>query len=300
MRWLLIQELVGRGVYTLGAFLLCYRHSRRDLERLGEAFQEAMAVVRRALEMDSVEGLLHPGVHRAMGSAQSLYTWRSMENAVAVADGDDTLYTVARLACALHHFRAGAADRGSQYLAMALAEPLGLDPRDLEAEERPLTDRLRELLAAIDDPAAFSFLANLALLRGEFVAAERFFRRYLELGAQAEDRDKVEATLIELAAGNRLGCRLSEAGGSDPENLQQAEAAILEIDPGLDPGTLRATNGQVVQSHLPRVLDCRHGITLVSLGRLRHARADLETAEMLFRRAAERFPGTPVEETARR
>src|SRR5437868_3915760 len=47
--WLMNQELVRNGIFTLGAFILCFSHDRRDLRRLERAINSAMLVVRQAV-----------------------------------------------------------------------------------------------------------------------------------------------------------------------------------------------------------------------------------------------------------
>jgi len=44
--WLMIQELVRNGIFTLGAFILCYSHNNRDIRFLGQAFDRSMSVLR--------------------------------------------------------------------------------------------------------------------------------------------------------------------------------------------------------------------------------------------------------------
>jgi glutamate-1-semialdehyde 2,1-aminomutase len=63
MRWLLIQELARDGVYTLGAFNLCFSHTDRDIERIEASIRRAIGVLRTALDRGSVEGLLDAQIH---------------------------------------------------------------------------------------------------------------------------------------------------------------------------------------------------------------------------------------------
>jgi len=66
LRWLFIQEMVGNGVFTLGAFLLCHSHSEEDLQHIVDACERSLQVVRLALDRKTTQGLLHPKVFQAL------------------------------------------------------------------------------------------------------------------------------------------------------------------------------------------------------------------------------------------
>lgn len=68
-RWLFLQEVVRRGVLTLGTFLVCYSHTDEDLRQAGRAFDCALAVVRRARERRSSRGLLDDRLYRGIRGA---------------------------------------------------------------------------------------------------------------------------------------------------------------------------------------------------------------------------------------
>jgi len=77
--WLMIQELTRGGIFTLGAFILCFSHSNRDLGRLERALDSSMNVVRRAVERGSTEGLLDERVRQRMDTILAPANWRRAE-----------------------------------------------------------------------------------------------------------------------------------------------------------------------------------------------------------------------------
>jgi len=74
--WLMIQELVRHRVFTLGAFILCFSHSQRDLRKLGRAFDAAMSVLHKAVDCGSTEGLLDERIRQRMDHIAAPANWR--------------------------------------------------------------------------------------------------------------------------------------------------------------------------------------------------------------------------------
>jgi glutamate-1-semialdehyde 2,1-aminomutase len=66
LRWLYIQEMVHGGVHTPGSFLLCYSHTEDDIAGIVEAFDRALGVVREAIDRETTQGLLHPGMYETL------------------------------------------------------------------------------------------------------------------------------------------------------------------------------------------------------------------------------------------
>ena len=78
--WLMNQELVRNGIFTLGAFLLCFSHDRRDLQKLESAFDSAMSVLRQAIDRGTTQGLLDERIRQCMDDIKSPATWRRASN----------------------------------------------------------------------------------------------------------------------------------------------------------------------------------------------------------------------------
>jgi glutamate-1-semialdehyde aminotransferase len=76
LHWLMVQELVRNGVFTLGAFILCYSHSRKDLQLLGKAMDAALSVVHTAVERGTTEGLLDERIRQRMEEVKGPAQWR--------------------------------------------------------------------------------------------------------------------------------------------------------------------------------------------------------------------------------
>jgi glutamate-1-semialdehyde 2,1-aminomutase len=74
--WLMNQELVRNGVFTLGAFILCFSHTDRDLRKLERAIDSAMSTIRQAIDRGSTAGLLDDRIRQSMIDIQSPATWR--------------------------------------------------------------------------------------------------------------------------------------------------------------------------------------------------------------------------------
>ncbi len=77
--WLMIQELVRNGVFTFGAFILCFSHGYRDLQKLIRALDAAMAVLRQAVDRGTSGGLLDERVRAALDEVRSPANWRRRE-----------------------------------------------------------------------------------------------------------------------------------------------------------------------------------------------------------------------------
>src|SRR6185369_14797063 len=74
--WLMNQELVRHGIFTLGAFILCFSHNSRDLRRLAEAVDASMTIVRQAIDRGTTEGLLDQRVRECFTEITGPATWR--------------------------------------------------------------------------------------------------------------------------------------------------------------------------------------------------------------------------------
>jgi glutamate-1-semialdehyde 2,1-aminomutase len=77
--WLMNQELTRNRIFTLGAFVLCFSHGKRELRRLEQALDSAMSIVRRAVERGSTEGLLDQRVRERMDDITAPANWRRAE-----------------------------------------------------------------------------------------------------------------------------------------------------------------------------------------------------------------------------
>jgi glutamate-1-semialdehyde aminotransferase len=74
--WLMIQELVRNGIFTFGAFILCYSHNNWELRKLERALEQSMSVLRTALDRGTTEGLLDERVRRCIGEITAPANWR--------------------------------------------------------------------------------------------------------------------------------------------------------------------------------------------------------------------------------
>jgi glutamate-1-semialdehyde aminotransferase/ubiquinone/menaquinone biosynthesis C-methylase UbiE len=83
MRWLFVQELVRDGVFTLGSFNLCYRHTRGDVQRLDRSLRKAFGVLRQAIDRGSAAGLLDDRVLTALPQIQTASSWRHVDRKAA-------------------------------------------------------------------------------------------------------------------------------------------------------------------------------------------------------------------------
>ncbi|MCG8457646.1 MAG: hypothetical protein MI919_15330, partial [Holophagales bacterium] len=142
-------------------------------------------------------------------------------------------------------------------------------------------------------PGTVVALANLAVSEGRPRAAERLFRRYLEMAPGAPDRETIEAEILELAIGRHLesGSRVNGPGeapqdGSVPEDGRRAEpwhglrspwAAALARDPWGE-GTRAVVN------------TCPSPGVASALASLALGRRQQRAAEALFRRYLELAP----------
>jgi glutamate-1-semialdehyde 2,1-aminomutase len=77
--WLMNQELTRNRIFTLGAFILCFSHSGRDLRKLELALDSAMRVVRQAVERGSTEGLLDERLRQRMNDIAAPANWRRVK-----------------------------------------------------------------------------------------------------------------------------------------------------------------------------------------------------------------------------
>ena len=78
--WLLNQELTRRGIFTLGAFILCYSHTARDIKRLVAALEASMSTVRDAVDRGSTERLLDERIRSHMEEVQAPANWRRADS----------------------------------------------------------------------------------------------------------------------------------------------------------------------------------------------------------------------------
>jgi glutamate-1-semialdehyde aminotransferase/2-polyprenyl-3-methyl-5-hydroxy-6-metoxy-1,4-benzoquinol methylase len=76
--WLMNQQLCRNGIFTFGAFVLCFSHTSRDLRKLRRAFDLSMQVLRKAVDQGTTEGLLDERIRLAMGKIQSPGAWRQV------------------------------------------------------------------------------------------------------------------------------------------------------------------------------------------------------------------------------
>jgi glutamate-1-semialdehyde aminotransferase len=78
--WLMNQELVRNGIFTLGAFILCFSHDRRDLRKLERAFDSSMSVLRQAVDRGTTEGLLDERIRQCMEDIKGPANWRRAQS----------------------------------------------------------------------------------------------------------------------------------------------------------------------------------------------------------------------------
>lgn len=78
-KWLWIQKMVEKGVFTLGSFILCLQHDEKDLKVIEGAMEYALSAVRDAVDKGTVEGQLDPRVLASMGGVRGPGTWRQLK-----------------------------------------------------------------------------------------------------------------------------------------------------------------------------------------------------------------------------
>jgi glutamate-1-semialdehyde aminotransferase len=88
LHWLFVQELTKAGIFTLGSFNLCFRHSRSDLDHLARAFRRGFHVLRAALDRRSSDGLLDERVRAALGRVETPESWRGFAARLGGARGE--------------------------------------------------------------------------------------------------------------------------------------------------------------------------------------------------------------------
>lgn len=81
LTWLLKQELARNGIFTLGAFILSFSHTQRDLDKLEKALARSMQTVRQAVDRGTSEGLLDERIRNAMEGIRSPAHWRRLDPA---------------------------------------------------------------------------------------------------------------------------------------------------------------------------------------------------------------------------
>ena len=152
----------------------------------------------------------------------------------------------------------------------------------------PLPSKVVEIaMETVRNADTLAALANLAVQLGRWQTAYRLFRRYLQVGPEAPDRETVEAALVHLALCWRLGTAdLSGLDQLDHTQLLQAETAILRVDPGHRPGG-PATASEPVDAWID---DVTLPASLHALGLLRAARGDASGAHQLLARVRAETP----------
>lgn len=164
--------------------------------------------------------------------------------------------------------------------APLIARVLRLDPGIEVAADEDWLDKLHGILEYCRQPSTLVALANIALTQQRWMAAERLFRRYLDLAPEAEDRAKTEEVLIDLAIGNRLGCGIDNASQVSPERRLEAERVALELDSSVPDHVLGSATPTV--SHLEVIRRNAGAKTLDRLARLRRASGDPTSAGYLL------------------
>lgn len=86
--WLLKQELARNGIFTLGAFILCFSHTQRDLRKLGKALECSMQTTRQAVDRGTTEGLLDERIRSSMDGIKSPANWRRLDSARELTECD--------------------------------------------------------------------------------------------------------------------------------------------------------------------------------------------------------------------
>jgi SAM-dependent methyltransferase len=74
--WLMNQELARNGIFTLGAFILCFSHNHSDLRKLTKALDRSMAVCRQAVDCRSTEGFLNKATRERINDIKVPAHWR--------------------------------------------------------------------------------------------------------------------------------------------------------------------------------------------------------------------------------
>jgi len=74
--WLMNQELVRNGVFTLGAFILCFSHHDRDIRKIEKAIDSSMRVIRQSIDVGSSEGLLDERIRERLNLIKAPANWR--------------------------------------------------------------------------------------------------------------------------------------------------------------------------------------------------------------------------------
>ena len=58
MKSLFQQEVIKRGILSIGVHVMCFSHSDEDVERTLEAYEDAMSILRQAIDEDNIEKYL--------------------------------------------------------------------------------------------------------------------------------------------------------------------------------------------------------------------------------------------------